>query len=163
MRLVEQVTGFVRLGRRDQLRLVAAWSLLGFTRLVVLCLPYRVVRRLLGDRPHHDSACVDLSATQSARAARIGVIIQVAARHTPWRSECYPQALTARLFLGARRIPHRVSFGLRRDGDRLAAHAWVTAGPAADPVPVVGGDGRDYTEVRSFAWVPRSAQVRNRG
>lgn len=155
MRLFVKVTGFVRLGRRDQFRLAAAWSLLGLSRLLILCVPFRVVRRLLGqprgEDQTSDSPDVLLTPTQRARAERIGVIVQVAAQHTPWRSECYPQALTARILLGARRIPHRVSFGLRRDGDQLAAHAWVTAGGA----PVVGGDGRDYTEVGSFVWTPR--------
>lgn len=153
MRFVENVTGFVRLGRRDQVRLAAAWSLLGLTRLLILLAPFRVVRRLLGeDRAGHSPDDDTLGELQRARAERIGVIVQVAARHTPWRSECYPQALTARFFLAARRIPHRISFGLRRDGDRLAAHAWVTAGGA----PVVGGDGRDYTEVGSYVWTPPS-------
>lgn len=153
MRFVERVRVLVRHGHRDQFRLVAAWSLLGFTRLLILCVPFRVVRRLLGeDRSTADAAPpVTLSADQRARAERIGLVVGVAAQHTPWRSECYPQALTARIFLGLRRIPHRVCFGLRRDDDALAAHAWVLAGD----VPVVGGDGSDYTEVGSFSWAPR--------
>ncbi|MBO9520031.1 MAG: lasso peptide biosynthesis B2 protein [Nocardioidaceae bacterium] len=130
---------------------------MGLTRLLILCVPFRVVRRLLGFDPRgddgheqSDSPDVLLTPVQRARADRIGLVVQVAAQHTPWRSECYPQALTARILLGLRKIPHRVSFGLRRDGDRLAAHAWVTAGGT----PVVGGDGRDYTEVASFVWDP---------
>lgn len=77
--------------------------------------------------------------------------MQLAARHTPWRSECYPQALTARALLGLARVPHVVSFGVRRDGDALVAHAWVHV----DGVPVTGLTGHDYTEVGSFAWTPR--------
>jgi hypothetical protein len=81
----------------------------------------------------------------------IGAHVLLAARHTPWRSECYPQALTARALLGLRRIPHRTSFGLRRDEHgELTAHVWVIAGDVA----VTGGDGSDYTEVASFLWVP---------
>lgn len=156
MRLVEWARGFVRLGHRDQFRLVAVWSLLGFSRLVILVLPFRLVRRLLGeDRAAASGAdatatVVPLTERERARAVRMGQLILVASRHTPWRSECYPQALTARTLLGLRRIPHRTTFGLRRDGNGLAAHVWVRAGDVA----VTGGDGRDYTAVASFLWVP---------
>jgi hypothetical protein len=76
----------------------------------------------------------------------------VAARHTPWRSECYPQALAARVLLTLAGVPHVVSFGVRRDGDALVAHAWVHAGD----LTVTGGSGHRYTEVGAFAWAPRS-------
>lgn len=152
MRIVDEVSGFVRIGHRDRFRLAAAWSLLGFSRLLILLVPFRVVRRLLGEhRPAAEPVFFAVNQLELARAERIGVIVQVAARHTPWKSECYPQALTARAFLVLRRIPHQVCFGLRREDGELVAHAWVLV---AD-VPVVGGDGSDYTEVGSFVWLPR--------
>lgn len=156
MRFVDRVRDFVRLGHRDQFRLAAVWSLLGFTRLAILLLPFRVIRRLLGEDQARAAADVPeppaLDDRSWARAHTIGTHIQVAARHTPWKSECYPQALTARALLGLRRIPHRTSFGLRRDEDGLAAHVWVRAGDVA----VCGGDGSDYTEVASFLWTPKA-------
>ena len=84
--------------------------------------------------------------------ARIGATVRLAARHTPWRSECYPQALTARVLLGLAGIPHVVSFGVRRDRDALVAHAWVRVGE----VVVTGTTGHEYTEVGAFAWAPRA-------
>jgi hypothetical protein len=154
MRIVRLVRGFGHLGHKDQVRFVAAWSLLGLTRLMILLLPFTAVRRLLGEGRSHQGPApeVVLDHDTQVRAARQGRIIEAAARHTPWRSECYPQALTARMLLGAARIPHVVSFGLRRDDGELIAHAWVQAGG----VPVTGGTGRDYTEVGSFCWVPRN-------
>jgi hypothetical protein len=127
---------------------------LGLTRLAILVLPFAVVRRALGD--HHDprtpTATPPLDHDTRVRAARIGATVRLAARHTPWRSECYPQALTARILLGLARVPHVVSFGVRRDDGRLVAHAWVHA----DGVPVTGVTGHEYTEVGAFAWTPRS-------
>ena len=79
--------------------------------------------------------------------------VELAAAYAPWRSDCYPQALTARTFLALRRIPHEVVFGVRRDGDALVAHAWVRAGD----VEVTGGSGREYTEVGWFSWSPDGA------
>jgi hypothetical protein len=154
MRLSRLVTGFVRLGHRDQVRLAAAWSLLGLSRLVILVLPFRLVGRALGE--HRDPRVVASPAPPDdetlARAARIGATVRLAARHTPWRSECYPQALAARVLLGLARVPHVVSFGVRRDGDALVAHAWVHVGGAV----VTGATGHAYTEVGSFAWAPRT-------
>jgi hypothetical protein len=158
MRLVHLARGLGRLGHRDQVRLAAAWSLLGLTRLAILLLPFRLVRRALGEHrdPRAGATAAPLDDEALVRAARIGATVQLAARHTPWRSECYPQALTARMLLGIARVPHVVSFGVRRDGGRLVAHAWVHAGD----VPVTGGTGQPYTEVGSFAWAPRSKQAR---
>ncbi|HET6153524.1 MAG TPA: lasso peptide biosynthesis B2 protein [Marmoricola sp.] len=148
--------GFVRLGLRDQVRFTAAWFLLGFARLLIVLLPFTVVRRLLGeDRSTAPGGpAPELDPVQQIRAQHIGRIVEAAAAHAPWRSDCYPQALAARTFLATRRIPHVVSFGVRRDGAALVAHAWVHAGD----VPVTGGNGREYTEVGSFAWVPRSGR-----
>jgi len=152
------VRGLVHLGPRNATRVVAAWVLLGLSRFAILVLPFSLVRRALGERRDVGSTgpVAGLDDATSVRAARIAATVALAARHTPWRSECYPQALTARALLGLARVPHVVSFGVRRvDGD-LVAHAWVHAGE----VPVTGGTGRSYTEVGSFAWVPRSARSR---
>ena len=154
MRFVHTVRGFVRLGLRDQVRFTAAWFLLGFARLLIVLLPFTVVRRLLGENQSEPGRqpAPTLDPVQQVRAAHIGRIVEAAAAHAPWRSDCYPQALTARTFLALRRIPHVVSFGVRRDGDALVAHAWVHAGD----IDVTGGNGRTYTEVGRFAWTPGS-------
>ena len=137
---------------------MAAWVLLGVSRFAILVLPFSVVRRALGERRDTGDAATPAALERAGlvRAARIAATIDVAARHTPWRSECYPQALTARALLGLARVPHVVSFGVRRDGDALVAHAWVRAGE----VTVTGGTGHSYTEVGSFAWAPRSSRGR---
>jgi hypothetical protein len=154
MRLVHLARGFARLGHKDQVRLFAAWSLLGLSRFAILVLPFRLVRRALGERrePGAPTRPEPVDRETAVRATRIGATVRLAARHTPWRSECFPQALTARLLLGLERVPHVVSFGVRRDGDALVAHAWVHTGD----VPVTGGTAHDYTEVGSFAWTPRA-------
>lgn len=152
------VRGFVRLGPRNGARLVVAWVLLGVSRFAILVLPFSVVRRTLGERRDTREAATlpTLEHADLVRAARIAATIDLAARHTPWRSECYPRALAARALLGVARVPHIVSFGVRRDGDALVAHAWVRAGEVA----VTGGTGESYTEVGSFSWAPRPSRGR---
>lgn len=153
MRLVHTVRGFVRLGLKDQVRFTAAWFLLGFSRLLIVVLPFTVVRRLLGENHSvpGSSQAPALERDDHFRAVQIGRVVEAAAARAPWRSDCYPQALTARTFLAARRIPHVVSFGVRRDGDALVAHAWVHAGD----VMVTGRNEHHYTEVGAFTWTPR--------
>ena len=155
MRLVPTVRGFVRLGLKDQVRFTAAWSLLGFYRVLIAVLPFTAVRSLLGeDRSTTVVETPSLDPVQRVRAAHVGRIVEAAAAHQPLRSDCYPQALTARTFLALRRIPHTVTFGVRRDGEALVAHAWVHAGD----VVVTGGDSTSYTAVGAFAWTPRSGR-----
>lgn len=134
--------------------------LLGLTRLLTLVLPFSAIRRLLGDHrsPRQaDPAVLPVPSPtgprEAGRARRIGWLVRTAAARTPWQSDCYPQALTARILLRAARVPHRVTFGVRRDDTgELKAHAWVTA---ATDIAVTGGDGRSWSAVGSFHWAPR--------
>lgn len=142
---------FVRLGPGGQLRLAASWVLLGATRLMILVMPFSWVRRLLNSHGASAQPPRLLAAAEERRVRSIAASIAIASTRTPWRSECYPQALTARLQLIAARLPHTVEFGLKRGHDgELMAHAWVTAGN----IPVSGGTSADYTVVGSFPWSP---------
>ena len=84
--------------------------------------------------------------------------MRLAARYTPWTSNCFPQAVVARMLLGIHRIPYAIHFGLMpesRTGSGapapaaprsagMRAHAWVVAGR----VPVTGGHAfHQYTVV----------------
>lgn len=155
MRLVRIVRGFLHFRRGDRVRFLAAWLLLLLSHLLILLLPFTAIRRLLGEnqsRPNPDaSPAPELTPEQTASARHIGHIVAAAALHAPWRSDCYPQALTARTFLALRRIPHVVCFGVRREDDALVAHAWIRAGELV----VTGGNGQSYTEVGRFSWSPR--------
>ncbi|GAA3646642.1 hypothetical protein GCM10022237_02630 [Nocardioides ginsengisoli] len=116
-----------------------------------------MVRHLLGEQrspagPGASPVPPQLRPRDLIRARKIGWAVRTAATRTPWRSECFPQALTARLLLRRARVPHVVTFGLRRDGaGALRAHVWVTA----DEVTVTGGSRESWTGVGSFAWAPR--------
>jgi hypothetical protein len=136
--------------------LAAAWLLLGLTRLVTVVLPFRTVRRMLGESKPAGSARRSAPAgpvppVDRRRARRIGALVSLAAERTPWRSECYPQALTTRLLLRAAGIAHHTSFGVRRVQGELVAHAWVEV----DGETVNGGDDQPWTAVGSFGWTPR--------
>jgi hypothetical protein len=82
------------------------------------------------------------------RALDISRVVRMAARYTPWTSDCYPQAVVARGLLGLYGVPYMLFFGLRRGGSGdMEAHAWIACGR----IPVTGGAafGR-FTVVRQF-------------
>ena len=76
---------------------------------------------------------------------RVGYAVTAAAAHVPWRSDCFPQTIAARMLLKGYDHPSAIHLGVERVGDSdLAGHAWLTCGD----VVVVGGDELDrYTEV----------------
>ncbi|MCC5865155.1 MAG: lasso peptide biosynthesis B2 protein [Wenzhouxiangella sp.] len=101
-----------------------------------------------------------LDAAQERRASTVKQVILLAARHAPWESNCFPQAVVARALLGWYRVPYCVFFGVRRapSGDRFEAHAWVAAGR----VRVSGGGSfPSYTVVGVFA-APQIPDLRAR-
>ena len=52
-----------------------------------------------------------------------------AARHVPWRADCFPQAIAARMLLRRHGLPSIIHIGVTRDeGKGLSGHAWLTCG-----------------------------------
>ena len=129
-----------------------AWVLLGLTRAVVLKVPFRKLTPRLGIHAGNTPWVPLLTPRQEQRADRIGRVVRRSAMFTPWTSNCFNQALTARILLGLYRVPYCLIFGARlssdgraTDGKELNAHAWVAAGrirvtgaTSFDRFPVVG-------------------------
>ncbi|MFZ6689833.1 lasso peptide biosynthesis B2 protein [Undibacterium sp. SXout11W] len=131
-----------------QLFFLPTWCVLGFARMLVLCIPFRHIAPRLG---HHAGihAAVPLIALESIpRARQISRLVTTTARYCPWNANCFAQAITARLWLGIYDIPYALYFGLKKSEDQqLLAHAWVCAGP----VRVTGGESfQEFTVVSMF-------------
>lgn len=126
-----------------------AWLLLGISRALILIVSFRRLAPHLGVHDGVAPWVPLLARAQEARALDIGRAVRLAARYTPWTSNCFPQAVAARLLLGLYRIPYVLYFGLARDPEHadMKAHAWVAAGR----VRVTGGAGfRAFTVVGCF-------------
>lgn len=99
-----------------------------------------------------------VGSAQEVRARQIGQTVRLAARYTPWDSNCFPQAVAARLLLGLYGVPYAIYFGLMRDPDSpdMKAHAWVAAGR----VRVTGGRSfGQFTVVGIFCHPPATQQI----
>ena len=125
------------------------WVLLGLSRAAILTITFRRIAKHLGVHDGLAPRTPLVSDEQQKRGAILGKTIRLAALYTPWTSNCFPQAITARILLGLYGIPYALFFGLRKSeetGD-LEAHAWVVSGPNN----VTGGSGfRHHTSVGCF-------------
>ncbi len=125
------------------------WLLLGASRFVILIVPFRRLAFWLGKHEGIAPWIPLVDARAEARALSISRVVQMTARHTPWKSNCFPQAITARILLGLYGVPYSLFFGVNRNAEdvTLAAHAWVAAGR----VRVTGGMSFDqFTVVGCF-------------
>ncbi|AVS73408.1 lasso peptide biosynthesis B2 protein [Paracidovorax cattleyae] len=135
---LRRLRAFLRLPRFERCLFFPAWLLLGLARVAVLCLGFRRLAPWLGRAVAETPSLPPLEQRGWRRAQQIGRTLRLAARHTPWQSNCLAQALAARCLLGVFGIPHAVCFGVARlDASQLQAHAWVVAGQGF----VTGGVG----------------------
>jgi hypothetical protein len=114
------------------------WVMLGISKALIFTLSFRRLAPRLGRQAGIAPWVPLLSDAQEQRALMIGRAVRLTAKYTPWDSNCFPQAIAARVLLGLYGLPYAFYFGLLRDPDDAAgikAHAWVAAGR----VRVTGG------------------------
>ena len=159
-RLLRKVRVFLRLPLFERLWLCPAWCLLGLARAAVLVLPFRMLAARLGDAQGVQGWIPLATPRQMLRARGVGRVVRMAARFTPWDSNCLAQALAASALLRLYGVPCATFLGVKRDSavsGAMLAHAWVHSGT----VIVSGGIGVDrYTAVACFTSPRGSAQPR---
>lgn len=126
--------------------------MLGVSRLIINLTPFKYYADRLGVRDGTAPRTPLITQKQEAHARVISSAIKVAAKYSPWESNCFPQAVTARVMLGLCNVPYALFFGLQRktsvaESEDLNAHAWIVSGP----VIVTGGSSfGQYTTVGCF-------------
>ena len=174
--LIRKARSFAGLPLFTKVWFLPTWVALGISRMLILAVPFRRLAPRLGTAQGTSAHVPLLTQSQESRARAIGRTVRLAARYTPWTSNCFPQAVVARMLLGIHRIPYAIHFGLMPDSrvgargseptDRrppgatptpapaaprsagMRAHAWVVAGR----VPVTGGHSfHQFTVVGVFA------------
>jgi len=147
------VRKFMALNGPQQLLFLRAVWLLGIYRLRLSLQPFkRLVRQLDHDTVPVAAPAADPRHWPDIRA--VSVLVQAAARHTPWRSECLVQALAAQCLLRGLGVPGVLYLGATMhengaDPRKLEAHAWVKCGEYF----VTGWHGHDrFTVISAFSW-----------
>lgn len=136
----------------DRWMLAHVFFLLGVARLALRLIPFRRLARHLG--PLQVETPADAPPDHLAQAQQVGLALVRVSPHTPWTSNCFPQALVAKYWLRRRGIPSTLYLGVlltkaEADSDAvtgMAAHAWLRCGPLL----VTGGRGHERFTVTAF-------------
>lgn len=113
--------------------LLPVWLMIGLSAAAIALVPFRTLASLFGESTDGRAFAPTLNPEQQTRAAWIGKTIGIAARYAPYRSDCYPQALTAAVMCRFWRLPYAMYFGVAaipagETAGGFTAHAWVTSG-----------------------------------
>lgn len=125
----------------DQWLVVQVYVLLGVTRLAINTLSFARLEPLLGQRLVESTREAPVEHLRQAR--KIAWAVRAVSPYTPWQSNCFPQALTAKILLRRRAIPSTLYLGAAFKQEKTAGlegHAWLRCGPCY----VTGGDGSQH-------------------
>lgn len=107
-----------------------AWLWLALARTMLLLLPFRKLAPILGKKTLPSVENDHLPQPYNDKLLRIGRAILRAGHRSPWRTECFEQALAGKFMLKVRRMKSIVFFGVSKNKHRgnFHAHAWLKCG-----------------------------------
>lgn len=109
----------------DRLLLLEALFLLGFSRLLLLTVPFRWVSPHLSRQFKKIEQAQDR--TDTAFIQRVGWAVIIVAHRTPWKSACLTQAMAAKWMLQRRQLPSTLYLGVDKEKNApMQAHAWLS-------------------------------------
>jgi hypothetical protein len=136
----QKLSKFSVLSGADQWLLLRAAAWLAIARMMLIAIPFqRLVKKLTAE----DQAAIPEADPELLK--RVGFAVAAAANNVPWRSDCFPQTIAARMLLKSKGFRSTIHIGVERLGDDiLNGHAWLTCG---ETVVTGGGELHRYTEL----------------
>lgn len=134
------VINYIRLNREKRLT-IEIWFWAAVFRLMILFVPTKYMIRHYGISGEESSP--NESMDNYSKARKIAFHVNRIAEHTPWESKCLVRALTAQRLLTKNKISSTLYLGVKKEGEKLVAHAWIRTGGYY----VTGGNGTGYTMV----------------
>ncbi|GIM27394.1 hypothetical protein CPJCM30710_00600 [Clostridium polyendosporum] len=124
-----------------------AFILTGISRMAILYIPFKRVKRYMGSYNVESPFEVENSVYETTKKVKCAVLR--ASKYTPWESKCLVQALTVQRMLKKRKISSTIYLGVNKDkGDKMQAHAWCRVGE----LTITGGELKQYfTQVAKFS------------
>ncbi|MDJ1173966.1 lasso peptide biosynthesis B2 protein [Roseofilum capinflatum] len=122
-----------------------AFLWLGLARGCVLLFPFRWIAPYLGGL-NQETSEDGIQPAEQAVVEQIAWAIATSSRYTPWRSNCLAQAIAAKIMLRRRKIASTLYLGLKKNADKLEAHAWLRVGQEI----ITGGAIESQFKVISF-------------
>ena len=135
--LFQKIARYLQKPVRFQGLFILSLGLLGICRLAIIAVKFRRLARYFGAEQSLTPQIPVIDAIQTQRAKSIGQAVRTAAGYTFWRSDCFPQALTALILLKWYQVPYTLFFGVDNKDPQgeLIAHCWIASGRIA----VTGG------------------------
>lgn len=145
-RKLKKLYRFIKFNKKKRLY-IKIILLSGFYRLLILTVPMKYLKRIMGIRN------LESAPQETAEAYRYAGLVARAVDHvcdmTPWESKCLVKALTIRHFLKKKKISSTLYLGVGKSNANMIAHAWLRVGEYY----VSGGNGEGYAMVAKFGFI----------
>jgi hypothetical protein len=124
MGLLRKIKSFAETPASFKWTFIKAWFLSAFVKITLVFLPFSRVLKWKG-QPGKETPNLPDPRTEAYRR-QLQSAMRLVALYTPWKSECYTQALTAKIILQQRGLPATIYIGFRRDRTgAYEGHAWL--------------------------------------
>ena len=147
---IRKVILFWNMRFKCKLFFILSILLCGLARACILTLPLRRLAPYFGQFAKTSTFSVLINQQQTRQAVFIRRFVSLAAKYTPWNSNCLTQAMVAKFWCGLFKIPYVFYIGFAKsptDVSGYKGHAWVTAGP----ILLTGGNGfLEYKVVSTY-------------
>ena len=118
--------------------LLSAWY-----RFRILTVPFERLAKKMGIKDHESSQLQE----KDNYIVWVHRVVEAVSRHTPWESNCFVKALTAKRLLNRKGYKATIYMGVGKDNEgKLIAHAWLRCGLFY----VTGGNGTLNYAVTGF-------------
>lgn len=158
-KITDKAILFWRMPYQHKGMFIINFFLCGCARAAIVSLPLSRLAPYFGQFHQTTRLSTILAIQQRQRAVRLGRLVRLAAKFTPWDSSCLTQAMVAKFWCRLYKIPHVLYIGFAKspeDPKGYKGHAWLTAGPIA----VTGGPGHlNYSIVSTYVYFPKVTQI----
>ncbi|MFA6303879.1 MAG: lasso peptide biosynthesis B2 protein [Legionella sp.] len=129
-----KLTTFLLMPIQDKATFFINFFLCGIARALINLFGYKKLYPYFGYQCRMLNASTLISKQQMEQSIRIRRSIRLAARYTPWNSNCLTKAMVAALWCNYYKIPYLFFIGIAKKSEKPLgqdAHAWVTSGSIA--------------------------------
>jgi hypothetical protein len=124
MGLVRKIRSFLHSDPQLKWIFFQAFFLSGLVKFTLVFLSFRKVLNWQGAMQVESPEGADLKTDAYRRNVQLA--LRLCHLYTPWKSECYTRALTAKILLKRKGIPSTVYIGFRKEPNgTYAGHAWL--------------------------------------
>jgi hypothetical protein len=145
MRLLSKLRSFRNAGGEVKILFIRAFFLSAAVRFTMVFLPFKKILAWKGVPGVDSPAEPDPGSLEYRRSLQAA--LQICAKYTPWKNECYTQALTGKILLSRKGLPGTIYVGFRKnDAGVFEGHAWLRS---CDRIICGGAQSEHYT-IHSF-------------